>query len=82
MQNRAESAPRYSLEDLKDLVTRVNCGADLVLAVQEAMTLSGSSAADYGGALYGVYWYLTDACERLETAIDTMMQKEGGEHDG
>lgn len=82
MQNRAESAPRCSLGDLKDLVTRVNCGADLVLAVQEAMTLSGSSAADYGGALYGVYWYLTDACERLETAIDTMMQKEGGEHDG
>ena len=77
MQNRAESAPRYSLGDLRDLLARVNCGADLVLAVQEAMTLSGSSAADYGGALYGVYWYLTDACERLETAIDTMMQKEG-----
>ena len=79
MQNRAESAPRYSLGDLRDLLTRVNCGADLVLAVQEAMTLTGNSAADYGGALYGVYWYLTDACERLETAAGTMTaQEEGG----
>ena len=68
----------YTLGDLRDLLARVNCGADLVLAVQEAMTLSGSNAVDYGGALYGAYWYLTDACERLETAIDTMMQKEGG----